>query len=254
MGPVWAVAFDRHGRLFSDGIAGPDRQRTWQVYLINFLFWSGIAFSATVFVAILNITNARWGRPLKRLAEALGAFTPVAFLLFWVLYFGSESIFPWVNDPVQGKESWLNTVSLFARNGIGLFLLTGVCAALIYCSVRGISSRSPGKPVQVEGPSGRAFERSLLACSGHPLPHFVDLFCFVLSLVAFDLVMSLDPHWTSTLFEGCYFYRKFLQRPCRADPSFRPLVSVYRSGYGNQQDSSPRHFTISENSFLASVL
>ena len=67
-------------------VAGPDRQRTWQVYLINFLFWSGIAFSATVFVAILNITNARWGRPLKRLAEALGAFTPVAFLLFWVLY------------------------------------------------------------------------------------------------------------------------------------------------------------------------
>ena len=195
---------------FFYGIAGPDRQRTWQVYLINFLFWSGIAFSATVFVAILNITNARWGRPLKRLAEALGAFTPVAFLLFWVLYFGSESIFPWVRDPVQGRESWLNTVSLFTRNGIGLFLLTGVSVALIYCSVRGdlkqisrqTGSDREGPP---EEPSNDPFWRAQVILS----PISSILFCFVFSLVAFDLVMSLDPHWYSTLFGGYYFIGSF---------------------------------------------
>lgn len=195
---------------FFYGIAGPDRQRTWQVYLINFLFWSGIAFSATVFVAILNITNARWGRPLKRLAEALGAFTPVAFLLFWVLYFGSESIFPWVRDPVQGRESWLNTVSLFTRNGIGLFLLTGVSVALIYCSVRGdlkqISRQTgSGREGPPEEPSNDPFWHAQVILS----PISAILFCFVFSLVAFDLVMSLDPHWTSTLFGGYYFIGSF---------------------------------------------
>jgi hypothetical protein len=195
---------------FFYGIAGPDRQRTWQVYLINFLFWSGIAFSATVFVAILNITNARWGRPLKRLAEALGAFTPVAFLLFWVLYFGSESIFPWVRDPVQGRESWLNTVSLFTRNGIGLFLLTGVSVALIYCSVRGdlnqISRQTgSGREGPPEDPSNDPFWHAQVILS----PISAILFCFVFSLVAFDLVMSLDPHWTSTLFGGYYFIGSF---------------------------------------------
>ena len=96
------------------GISGPLAQRAWQVYLVNFLFWSGLAFGTVLFSAMLTMTNARWGRPLKRLAEAPGAFLPVAFLLFWVLFFGREKLFPWIHEPLGHKQFWLSSGFLFA--------------------------------------------------------------------------------------------------------------------------------------------
>lgn len=200
-----------------DGASGPRSQRVWQVYLINFLFWSGIAFSAMMFVAILNITNARWGRPLKRLAEALGAFTLPSYLLFWGLYFGRQSIFPWVNNPVQGKESWLNSTFLFARDGTGLFLLTAIALALIYLSLKSdlkhLSDKVETKKKNgheaasyTEGESQRTFYwhgQVILS------PILGILYGLVLTLVAIDLVMSLDPHWFSTLFGAYYFIGSF---------------------------------------------
>ena len=90
---------------FVSGVLGPDPLRAWQAYLVNFLFWTGLSFGAVLFVAVLNLTGATWGRPLKRLAESFGAYLPVGFALFWVLYFGRMELFPWIRDPVPGKAS-----------------------------------------------------------------------------------------------------------------------------------------------------
>jgi hypothetical protein len=108
---------------FLSCVSGHQAQRVWLAYLINYLFWSGLAFAAILFVAVINMTNARWARPLKRIAEAPGAFLPVSFLLFWCLYFGRHEVFPWIRKPVEGKEVWLNPGFLFARDGAGLFSL-----------------------------------------------------------------------------------------------------------------------------------
>ncbi len=110
---------------FLVGVGSPQSLRAWQAYLVNYVFWTGLSFGAVLFVAVLNMTDARWGRSLKRLAEGLGAFLPASFLLFWFLYFGREEIFPWVHDLKPEKAGWLNTGFLFARNGAGLLLLAG---------------------------------------------------------------------------------------------------------------------------------
>src|SRR4030042_2416466 len=120
--------------LFLLGISGGEAQRAWQAYLINYVFWSGLSFGAVLFVAVLNMSDAMWGRPLKRLAEALGAFLPISFLLFWVLYLGREQIFPWIRQPIPEKQIWLNAGFMFGRNGVGLFLLSTLSLPLIYSS------------------------------------------------------------------------------------------------------------------------
>ena len=186
---------------FVMGISGPQAQRVWQAYLVNFVFWFGMAAGSILFVAVLNMTHARWGRPLKRLAEALGAFLPVSFILFWLLYAGRASLFPWIHDLPHGKERWLNVPFLFARDGIAIFLLAAVAMALIYFSVRAdlvrySESRAPDPDV--------SWKRQIVLS-----PVLGILYALVMSLVAFDLVMSLDPHWTSTLFGGYYFVGSF---------------------------------------------
>jgi len=211
---IWTVLFSLvslTGMIaFLVGVSGPHPLRAWQAYLINYVFWTGLSFGAVLFAAILNLADAVWGRPLNRLAEGLGAFLPLSFLLFWLLYFGREEIFPWVREPVHEKEVWLNAGFLFARNGVGLFVLTVFSLGLIYCSVkadRDSLSRAKGSaPAGPQlDPNASVYWRAQRFLS----PLIGIAYAFVLSLLAFDLIMSLDPHWYSTLFGAYYFMSSF---------------------------------------------
>ncbi len=222
---------------FLIGVSGSQTQRVWQAYLVNYVFWSGLAFGAVLFVAILNLTRARWARPLKRLAEAPAAFLPVSFLLFWVLYFGRENLFPWIHEPVKGKELWLSVGFLFARDGGGLLLLISVAMILVFVSIRGdkevlcrqLDSVSQGDPwMNTQGGVDRHWRIQAFLS-----PILGLLYAVVLSLIAFDLIMSLDPHWYSTLFGAYYFVGSFytglaalviLAGLVRESPAFKSLV------------------------------
>ena len=192
------------------GVSGQGSQRVWQAYLINFVYWTGLSFGAVLFIAVLNMTNAAWGRSLKRTAEALGVFLPVSFILFWGLYFGKEEIFPWIKEPIPEKQFWLNPGFLFARNGVGLFLLTIFSLALIFYSVKGDREavnfiKGGDESSLIKEFQGRMRWRAQRTLS----PLIGILYALVLSLLAFDLIMSLDPHWYSTLFGAYYFMGSF---------------------------------------------
>jgi len=192
------------------GISGQNSQRAWQAYLTNYVYWTGLSFGAVLFVAVLNMTQAVWGRPLKRVAEALGAFLPASFVLFWVLYFGKEQIFPWIHEPIPEKQSWLNPDFLFARNGAGLFLLTALSLALIFYSVRGDREMANRRQETSESGSMDTLQDGTCWRAQQILsPIFGIAYAFILSLLAFDLIMSLDPHWYSTLFGAYYFMGSF---------------------------------------------
>lgn len=191
------------GAAFGIGVSGSQAERAWQVFLVNYLFWSGLAFGSILISAALVITKARWGRPIKRLAEAPAAFLPLSFLLFWVLYLGRDKLFPWIHAPLPQKAVWLNTGFLFARDGLALLLLTAVSLALVYYSVRGereIYSRG----IEAWRSSGDRGEENLRKQSTLS-PLLAILYALIFSLIGFDLVMSLSPHWHSTLF-GMYFF------------------------------------------------
>ncbi len=193
---------------FLYGISGDMAQRAWQAYLVNYVFWAGLSFGAVLFSAVLNMCYAPWGRPVKRLAEAFGAYLPVSFLLFWVIFFGRETLFHWVQNPVPEKKIYLSVPFFFARNGVGLLVLTLLCLALLYYSVRGDRewlARAGGDDPSSEYRGWRGSWRRQKILS----PIIGIAYAFILSWLAFDLIMSLDPHWYSTLFGGYYFMGSF---------------------------------------------
>jgi len=188
---------------------GEQPERAWQAYLVNLVFWTGLAAGSVLFSAILSITHARWGRPLKRLAEAPGAFLPVALVLFLLLYPGRERLFPWIAHPVAIKAAWLNVPFLFLRGGIGLLLLSAAAGMLIYLSVR----RETGRPARLSDitpprttATGRPREEKPAVVWANI---YAVLYALIMSLLAFDLIMSLSPHWHSTLFGAYYFVGSF---------------------------------------------
>src|ERR1700719_1945470 len=105
----------------------------WEAYLVNLLFFLGVAQGAVVASAAFYLTQAKWGGSTPyRIGEAFAPFLWVGFFLFFGLYFGRSLIFPWVTHPIPQKAAWLNIPFLFARDGIGL----GAIAAASYAFIR----------------------------------------------------------------------------------------------------------------------
>ncbi|HVN23978.1 MAG TPA: hypothetical protein VMT71_08395 [Syntrophorhabdales bacterium] len=183
---------------FVVALSGNAAQRAWQVYLVNYLFWVSLSLGSVLFVAVLNLSKAMWARPFKRLAESLGAFLPVAFVLFWVVYAGRSRIFYWVLNPHPKRLVWLSTPFVFSRDGFALLAMILLALALMYYSVR--SDRQWLKDPS-DGAKWQGSWRAQIILS----PIYAIVYCYGLSLIGFDLIMSLDPDWYSTLF-GAYFF------------------------------------------------
>ena len=192
-----------------------DGTRAWQALLVNFLFFGGLAQAGVVLSCILQVTSARWGRPLKRVAEATVGFLPAAFLLLLVLLAGTAAWAPWVRDPVEAKTPWLNVPFFVLRELLAFLVLSGFSLRYVYRSLRpdigmlhesaertatGLSARliAGWRGVDSERAIGQR-QQSRWAVA------VLVTYGWVFTLVAFDFVMALDPHWFSTLLGGYYF-------------------------------------------------
>ena len=182
---------------FAIGLTNGAPLRAWEAFLVNLLFWLGIAQGGIVVSASLYLTQARWGgASVYRLAEGFAGFLPVGFLFFWVLFPGRALIFPWILHPLSEKAAWLNAPFLFARDGVGLLVMTALSLWFVRCSRRDDTVSWAESPAGIDLPP-TAIRR--LA------PAVAMVYAVVYSLLAFDLVMSLSPVWYSTLF-GAYFF------------------------------------------------
>jgi len=199
---------------FLVGAAGQEPGRAWQAYFINFLLWSSVAQGAVLFSAVTRITRARWSGPLDGLSGAFAGFFPLSFVLFLVLYLGNAHVFPWVHEELHGKDVWLNIPFVFARDGAGLLMLYIIGFMFLRQALR--LRMEPGAAVSgvrrlVAGSAPR--DPADADCIRTRMTRWAGVYCFafalVLSLIGFDLVMSMDPHWVSTLFGAYHFVKAF---------------------------------------------
>ena len=199
---------------FIYGVMGDHPEKAWQAYLINFLLWSAIAQGAVLFSTVMHMTKARWSGPLSALAESFASFFPLSFVLFLILFLGRTHIFPWLHEDLHGKEVWLNIPFLFTRDCIGLLLLYAIGFAYLYnaLQLRADANQNQGAFGQmiVKGwiRNNRSIEqvkKKMTVWAGL----YILAFTLVLSLIGYDLVMSMDPHWISTLFGGYTFVKAF---------------------------------------------
>jgi len=199
---------------FIVGLMGRHPERAWQAYLINFLLWSAIAQGGLMFSAVMHTVKAKWSGPLSNLAESFTAFFPVSFGLFLILFLGKSHIFPWLHQDLHGKEIWLNVPFLFTRDVLGLLVLYGLGFAYLYHALRLKLDRSVSCGRIRKRLYGR-WDRSISndeRCRDRMTVFgilYMLAFALVLSLIGYDLVMSMDPHWYSTLFGAYTFVKAF---------------------------------------------
>lgn len=194
-----------------------DQTRAWRAYYINWLFTFSIAQGGFMLAVVTSIAKGLWSRPIRRIALAHVAYLPVAFLtVLPILFVGAEHIWPWIEHPLyNGKEVWLNQPFLIARTIFGLLLLMGVCLAFAYTALRpDMGAMRDSVPARLRGlydASARNWRgqeaeelhaHRRLAVLG---PATALIYALVMGVLSWDFVMSLEPHWFSTLI-GPYFF------------------------------------------------
>ncbi len=215
--PMWMIVLTLllvagGGAIFIISAAAGAAAKAWQAYLVNFLLFSAIAHGAVLFSALMTTVRARWSGPLADLAEAFSAFFPISFILLLVLFVGHEHVFPWLHHDLHGKEGWLNPQFMFFRDAGALLVLYGLGFGYLYHALyfkfqqrqaEGRLGMRLWQRWQAQPPDESRFKSRMRILGAF----YLLAFAMVLSLLGYDLVMSMDPHWYSTLF-GAYSFVK----------------------------------------------
>lgn len=171
-------------------------EQTWFSFVHNHFYFYSLAIGGVFFAATQFVTSAMWSAPVRRLAESFSAFLPGSLVSFVVLYFGIHHLYVWSHPDhvseslvLQGKSGYLSTGFFMVRNIVAILILWFFSKKLVGNSLAQDTSKDPALTEK---------NRSLS-------PGFLILFAIGYTMAAFDQMMSLDPHWFSTMF-GVYCF------------------------------------------------
>ena len=227
----------------------PDR--VWRALLFNWLYFASISSAGVMFVAAQRITTARWSRPIIRLLEGYVAFLPVAFvLLLLMLFVGRHHIFWWSNHTptIHEKAIWLNPPFYFTRVILVFLIITSLSVWYIYTSVRldvGILPEGGAKWARgLRERMRRGFRderrelHSTHSLQGRLAVFLAFAFAFGWILLSWDLSMSLDPHFQSTMYGWWFFMGAWVT----ALASWTLIVMAWRRYLGRYDLIQDKHF------------
>ena len=190
------------------GLAAGQPQRVWLTWLVDLLFFMGIAQGGVVCSAGFYLTQGRWaGSTHFRLAESFWRFLPFALVLFLGVAIGRDYIFPWIAHPVANKvkAQWLSAPFLLTRDFIAIAIMVLLSRHFIGLSQTPEAVAWHHEPDTIEMPPVpiRRWAPILAIC-----------YCIAYTLFAYDLISSLSPQWHSTLFGWWYFATVFWSAIC----------------------------------------
>ena len=174
-----------------------DPGRTWASYLIVNYYFLSIALGATFFFTLQSISQSGWSSAFKRIPEALMSYIPFAFVFFLLIYFGMHYLYHWTHtdavaadELLQHKSSYLNVPFFLVRLVVSFSLWV-----LLAWFLRKLSLREDSMD-----PSDQKGIMALFMKSEFFSKILIFILAITCSLTAFDWIMSIDPHWVSTIF------------------------------------------------------
>jgi hypothetical protein len=203
------VGAEAHGEEIATPIEGAEETHTpvwltriWTNLWINNVYFTGLAIIGLFFVAIQYVAQAAWSTGFLRVPLAMASWLPFAGVLMLVVFlFGNHDIFHWTHeylyeeggpeyDPIiAGKEAYLNLTFYIGR----MVAYFAIWIGFFYII------RKYTLAEDVHG--GTSYWYTLRKYSAI----FIVLFAVTSSTSAWDWVLSVDPHWFSTMF-GWYVF------------------------------------------------
>ncbi len=214
---------------FALGAAAGDGMRHFGYsYLVGFTYILSISLGALTFLPIMYVTKASWDIVIRRLAEVMAAVMPLlAVLSIPVLIFAGR-IYGWAEPETAAlpamahKAAWFSQGAFLARWAIYFVVWSFYGLFFWRQSVAQDSSKDVKITLRLENYSGFA----------------IMIGAITIAMASFDLLMSMDPLWFSTIFGVYYWAGGFV--------SFFAVMTLLTMGLQNTgrltRIVSPEHF------------
>ena len=165
-------------------------------WLVSFLFFLSLALGGLFFVLIQYATQGGWGIVLRRIGETIFALLPAMAVLFLPLLLGLRDLYSWAvpgaaehDALLRWKAPYLNVPFFLIRAAV-YFAVWSFMALLYYRGSRGQDvTGDPAVSARLRRLAGPA----------------IIVLALTQTFASIDWIMSLTPHWYSTMF-GVYFF------------------------------------------------
>jgi hypothetical protein len=178
------------------GVVGffTNRDAFFQSWLIGFIFCLGLTLGSLGLLMLQHLSGGQWGFVGRRIFEAASGTIPLVILFFIPILFAMPELFKWArpelvaNDAIlKAKEPYLN-VQFFIIRAVIYFAFWVFCVWMLNSW-----SAAQDRAELATDPAGVVRFRKLSA------PGILFL-VLTITFATTDWVMSLDPHWFSTIF------------------------------------------------------
>jgi Ni/Fe-hydrogenase subunit HybB-like protein len=192
------------------GVGGQNNPVHWGTYLINFVFWVGIAHSGTLISAILHLFRAGWRNPIARAAETMTVFAVCTAGLFPFIHLGRVYLVYFMLPIPNQRTLWPNFTSPLMFDVVAistyltvssLFWYTGMLPDLAIIRDRAEGLRKKIFRILSLGWTGeyeqwRHYTRGYLFFAALATPLVIS----VHSVVSWDFALGVVPGWHTTIF------------------------------------------------------
>lgn len=173
-----------------------DHSRAVYNYLVAFTFMISIGVGALFLIALEYVVGADWSVPIRRVVEFFAAVIPLLALLVIPLLLNVGELFHWSHhdavaedEILQGKAPYLNVTFFIIR----VFVLIGLWSLFYFFFVRNSKKQDSSK------------DQKLTKINIRLSAIFIPIFAITITISAIDWLMSVEPHWFSTII-GVYFF------------------------------------------------
>jgi len=192
-------------------------------YLIGYLYWAGLSIGALGLLMVNHTAGGRWGIVIRRPLEAAAAALPVCAVMFLPILIGAGSLYEWAHAGddahIQKISAYLNVPFFAIRAALYFLIWSGLALGLRKASLRQDAGTDVSSTLQ------------RISAPGILIFFLTTTFAFT------DWMMSLEPHWYSTIYgamvlvghaTGALAGATLVAALLRKEPDLRALVNAER--------------------------
>ena len=160
-------------------------------YLLGFVFWNGIGLGCLAVLMLQFLTGGAWGIAIRRLLESASRTLPLTAIAFVPLALGLGHLYEWTHGDVVAKDELLHKKALYLN--VPFFLSRALLYFVLWLGIAWLLNRLSA--AQDTNPDRAVTRRLQLTGAGG-----LVIYALTVTFASIDWVMSLEPHWFSTMY------------------------------------------------------
>jgi hypothetical protein len=181
-------------------------EQFFSAYLLGYMTWLGVSLGSMALLMLVHLTGGDWGQAVRRIFEAATRTLPLMILLFVPVIAGMRHLYTWMRpvDIASDKHLQEITRTYLTQGGfIGRTVLYFAVWLILATCLSRWSAQQDCPPVRDTSSRFRALSAPGLVLYG-----------FTLAFASIDWIMSLNPHWISTIYGLIFLAGQCLSSIC----------------------------------------